>query len=109
MKSSSFTVDNIDLEDEELNEAIENYNETLPKRQARLKVMRWIFPDTAIPLTLHLELIQQSDILAVIRLIIDVQKYLFLHLHIIYNILDWHLNKSIGRMFEDIFSLQVGK
>ena len=40
MKSGSFTVDNIDLKDEELNEAIENYNETLPKRQARVKVMR---------------------------------------------------------------------
>ena len=38
MKSGGFTVDNIDLEDEELNEAIVNYNVTLPRHQGRLKV-----------------------------------------------------------------------
>ena len=41
MKSGGFTVDNIDLEDEELNEAIVNYNVTLPRHQGRLKVAIW--------------------------------------------------------------------
>ena len=40
MQSRSNAVDNIDLEDKDLTEAIENYNATLPKGQTRLKVMK---------------------------------------------------------------------
>ena len=47
MQSKSLTVDNIDLEDVELYEAIQNYNRTLPRGQACLKVMKW--PDQIVP------------------------------------------------------------
>ena len=79
MKSAGYSVQNIILQDEELNLAIENYNRTLPRGKQYLKVVYW------------------TDLT---KVLIDMYDMYYVNV-------DREFIKSIKRKFEVIFPVQV--